>query len=122
MVAVLVVDDMAAIRALVRVYLMAFKFEFFEATNGLEALESARAKPPDLIITDIQMPVMGGLELLQQIRLDSRLRSVPIIVLSSDEQQTRALGLIHLADTFVALKPIVPDALKSVVRLALKLA
>lgn len=122
MVAVLVVDDMAAIRALVRVYLMAFKFEFFEATNGREALESARAKPPDLIITDIQMPVMGGLELIQQLRLDSGLRSVPVIVLSSDEQQTRALQLIHLADTFVALKPIVPDALKSVVRLALKIA
>lgn len=121
MMRVLLVDDMLAIRALLRVYLMEFKFDFEEARDGVEALAVARANPPALIITDIQMPVMDGLELLETIRADPQLTRVPVIVLSSDEKQTATLRWLNPALTFVALKPIDPAALKSAVRKALEI-
>lgn len=121
MIRVLLVDDMLAVKALLRVYLMEFQFEFLEAKNGLEGLGLARAKVPALIITDIQMPVMGGLEMLDEIRRDPLLARIPVIVLSSDEQQTANLRLLGPALTFVALKPIEPLPLKTAVRQALNL-
>ena len=119
MATVLLVDDMLAVRALLRVYLMGFKLDFAEAGNGAEALALARANPPVLIITDIQMPVMGGLELLEAVRGDPRLERIPVIILSSDEKETAKLRRLKPRHTFIAVKPIELEALKGAVREAL---
>lgn len=117
----LLIDDMASIRALLKVYLMEFGFTFAEAVNGREGLAAARASQPDLIIVDLQMPVMDGVEFLHALRQLPALASIPVIVLSADEKEMQRLSSDPVPHTFVTRKPIEPSALKGVVREALRL-
>ena len=68
---VLVVDDEAAIRDIVRRYLTAEGFEVAEAADGREALDRLRALEPDLVVLDVVMPGMDGLEVLRRLRASS---------------------------------------------------
>ena len=65
---ILVVDDDAAIRKLLRFVLVEEDYEVIEAANGAEGLQRYQADPTDLVITDLQMPDMDGLALLQALR------------------------------------------------------
>jgi len=99
---VLVVDDLEENRRLVADMLGPLGFTVVEATNGREALAQARATPPDLVLMDIVMPEMDGLEATRRLRLDAALAQVPVIAISAsasdgDEQDTLAAG----ADTFL---------------------
>lgn len=114
---VLVVDDMLSIRALVRVFLMEFGLSFDEASDGAEALRKARAVRPDLIIADLQMPVMDGRALVEALRGDPNLREVPVIVLTGSGEGE--VGDPLPGRTEVVFKPIDPASLKQVVRRAL---
>lgn len=80
---ILVVDDEAPIRAVVRVRLESAGFRVTEARNGLEALDAARADCPKLVISDFQMPLMNGLGMAVSMRADPRLAHVPIILLTA---------------------------------------
>jgi PAS domain S-box-containing protein len=103
---ILIVDDTPANRMLLVHLLGALGFEISEAADGHEALEQARATRPDLILMDMVMPGMGGLEATRGLRQMEGLQQVPVIAVSAsasdtDEQQCRAAG----ADAFVS-KPI----------------
>ena len=66
-----------------------------EAVNGREALSKIRGAPPDLILTDLDMPVMDGFEFIEGVRSDPTLREVPVVVLTtrgSDEDKRRAMA------------------------------
>ncbi len=80
---VLVVDDMADNRALVKQYLAADPIRVLEAENGRECLESARRDPPDLILLDLRMPVMDGNETLARLKADDRLTPIPVVALTA---------------------------------------
>ncbi|MEE9154448.1 MAG: ATP-binding protein [candidate division NC10 bacterium] len=69
-------------------------FRISKARNGLEALEQARVRPPDLIVTDLIMPVMDGRQLCRHLQQDSQLRHVPVVVVTA----TMAEGLASLKD------------------------
>jgi two-component system chemotaxis response regulator CheY len=68
-----------------------------EAGDGVEALKLlAKPPPPDIIITDINMPIMDGLKLVQRVRSDERLRDIPIVIITTEggaEDRARALAL-----------------------------
>ncbi len=68
-----------------------------EAGDGVEALKLlAQPPPPDIIITDINMPIMDGLKLVQRVRSDERLRDIPIVIITTEggaEDRARALAL-----------------------------
>jgi signal transduction histidine kinase/DNA-binding NarL/FixJ family response regulator len=90
---VLVVDDTAASRSVLAETLGVLGFEVNQAVNGLEALTVAQATRPDLILTDIRMPVMGGLEAIQSMQQIANLRTVPIISCSAnvtEEERSRS--------------------------------
>jgi two-component system alkaline phosphatase synthesis response regulator PhoP len=96
---ILVVDDKAAIRNLVREYLEAEGFRVVAATNGREALYAARHEKPDLILLDIMMPEMSGYEFLGTYRKE---RDTPIILLTAKLEETdKVLGLELGADDYV---------------------
>ena len=96
---VLVVDDEPKIRDLVRRYLQADGFEVIEAENGTAALAAMATDPPDLIVLDVMMPVLNGLEVLRRIRLTS---TVPVIMLTArDEEIDKVIGLTAGADDYV---------------------
>ena len=96
---ILVADDKANIRNLVREYLEAEGFRVVIAANGREALYAARAEKPDLILLDIMMPEMSGYDFLKTYR---RERETPIILLTARLDETdKVLGLELGADDYV---------------------
>lgn len=80
---VLIVDDDAKIRKLLRVALQSSGYETIEAENGERGIKLAKENIPDLILMDIQMPVMDGISALKIIRLDESTKSIPVIAQTS---------------------------------------
>jgi len=96
---ILVADDKANIRNLVRDYLEAENFRVVIAANGREALYAARAEKPDLILLDIMMPEMSGYDFIKAYRKESE---TPIILLTAKLDETdKVLGLELGADDYV---------------------
>ena len=114
---ILVVDDDTSILRLVRIKLQAEGYQVITATNGQEAVELVEREHPDLVVLDLMMPVMDGMEALRQIR---RLSRVPVILLtarSSGADKVRGLDLG--ADDYVT-KPFDPDELAARVSAVLR--
>ncbi len=84
---ILVVDDSITSRSLERSILEAHGYRVRVAVDGLEALEMLRVEKADLIITDIQMPRLDGFGLVEALKADSRLKGIPVIIVSSLERR-----------------------------------
>ena len=82
---ILVVDDEAMIRTLLRAVLEREGYEVSEAINGADGLQQYQATLPDLVITDLQMPVMDGFQLLQELQ---RMAPPPAVIAISGDQHT----------------------------------
>jgi two-component system cell cycle response regulator DivK len=113
---ILVVEDQMDSLQILRDLLRVNGYEMTEAQNGEEALASVVKDRPDLILIDIQLPIMDGYEATRRIKADPLLRSIPIIAvtsyaLSGDEEKARAAG----CDDFVP-KPYSPRQLLAKVR------
>jgi len=114
---ILVVDDEPQIRRFLRTSLAAQDYEVLEAENGLDALESARRHKPDLMILDLGLPDIDGIEVITQLRAQSAL---PIIVLSSrDDEHIKVKALDLGADDYIT-KPFGMEELTARVRAALR--
>ena len=102
---ILLVDDNADLRAYVADLLRRAFPNVISATNGREALELARAEPPDLVISDVMMPILDGFGLARALRADERTRGIPIILLSARAgDESTVEGLKHGADDYL-VKP-----------------
>ena len=106
---VLVVDDSADIRGMWRLWLTYWGFGVDDAGDGSEAVRKACEDPPDLILMDLWMPIVDGLEAIRLLRADARTAHVPIIAMSAQWPQIAAAREAG-AETFL-LKPCDPDAL-----------
>jgi putative two-component system response regulator len=109
---ILVCDDEASLRELVRAVLGP-RYRFIEAADGTEALELARELRPDLIVLDVMLPGLSGIEVLEEIRTDDALKELKVVVItawSHAEIDAQVAG----ADRFVS-KPFDPDELSSAV-------
>jgi two-component system, OmpR family, alkaline phosphatase synthesis response regulator PhoP len=114
---VLVVDDEPKIVQLARDYLEHAGFAVVSASDGTEALARARAEHPDLIVLDLGLPKLDGLDVARALRRDS---SVPIVILSGrDEESDKLVGLELGADDYVT-KPFSPKELVARVRAVLR--
>ena len=82
---VLVVDDSELTRDLIVSVLRDRGYHILEAVNGQEGLVRYKAGNPDIILTDLDMPIMDGFELLAHIRMDPRFRDIPVIVVTAKE-------------------------------------
>ena len=115
---VLVIDDEPPIRKLLRMGLSAHGYEILEAPSGRIALEQLEQEKPDLVILDLGLPDIQGLDLLRMIR--SRNESVPIVVLSSRGDEAGKVQALDLgADDYVT-KPFGMDELLARMRAALR--
>ncbi|WP_224364347.1 response regulator [Hyalangium versicolor] len=114
---VLILDDSESIRYIIRVYLMTLKLDFLDADRAERGLRLLGACPVDLIIADVNMPGMNGLEFVRKVRADDReeVRRVPIILLTADKsphlvdqsEQVGANALIHKPIGSMALTEVV---------------
>ena len=103
---ILLVEDDSATRDMMRRVLENANYAVIDAHDGKLALDYARNLLPDLIILDIQLPDMSGWEILEEVKVDDQLKSIPVIVLSVDPEHSRAAEF-GVLDSFV--KPINPD-------------
>ena len=113
---ILVVEDQEDNRQILRDLLSSANFEMDEAENGEEALAAVAKQRPDLILMDIQLPIMDGYECTRRIKADPSTKNIPIIVvtsyaLSGDEGKARDSG----CDAYVT-KPYSPRQLLAKIR------
>ena len=102
----LFVDDEEQIRKLLSTWLTRHGYEVTVANDGWEALKAVRSKAPDLVITDVNMPNMNGLELTRRLRADHRTARIPVIMLSARKQADDVLtGYAEGADEYIP-KPV----------------
>ena len=117
---VLVVDDEPDLLELVRFNLDQSGFAVETAASGREALEQLRRSPPDLMVLDLMLPDVSGTEICRQVRADTRLAQLPIIMLTARADEVdRVVGLELGADDYVT-KPFSPRELTLRVRAVLR--
>jgi two-component system cell cycle response regulator DivK len=113
---ILVVEDQDDNRRILRDLLTNADFAIIEAENGEDALAVAAAQRPDLILMDIQLPILDGYEATRRLKADPELKAIPIIVITSyalggDESKARSAG----CDDYVS-KPYSPRLLLAKIR------
>jgi len=114
---ILVIDDEAGIRDLVTAYLRREGYEVYTAADGPGGLKAARAYKPDLIVLDIMLPGMDGLEVLTRLRRES---DVYVLMLTAKSEETdKVIGLSVGADDYLT-KPFSPRELVARVKAALR--
>jgi two-component system chemotaxis response regulator CheY len=117
----LVVDDSATMRKIVTLALNGAGHSYREAGNGREALDALKAAKADCILLDINMPEMNGIEFLKARAADSGIRGIPVIVLTTqDEEALKTEALSLGANDFLA-KPFQKEALIAAVGRTVKL-
>ena len=113
---ILVVEDHEDNRQILRDLLGSAGYEMIEAGNGEDGVAAAAAERPDLILMDIQLPILDGYEATRRIKAEPDLKAIPIIVVTSyalggDEEKARAAG----CDAYIA-KPYSPRQLLARIR------
>jgi CheY-like chemotaxis protein len=115
---ILIVDDDPSTRFVARLILERENFEIVEAAHGEAALEVVGSDPlPDVVMTDLMMPIMGGLELIRRLRADPRTAAIPIVVVSSNPDAAGSLRSSGLVASIMA-KPYSASELADAIRIA----
>jgi len=110
---ILIVDDSPTIRRMVRASLARFfpTVEFVEAGSGLEAIERLATGSVALVVLDLNMPDMHGLEVLQFVRSHQKYRQIPIIVLTTRGDDSSRAAAMQAGASIYLTKPFTPDVL-----------
>jgi len=117
---ILIADDSDDLRALWRAFLTYWGFTVDEAHNGLEAIQKARARKPDLIVMDCWMPVLDGLAATAQLRDDPSLADVPVLAVSAAATPHMCGEAAEAGCDAFLRKPLLPDELIQQLRLLLR--
>lgn len=108
-------DDSPSMRQMISFTLQEAGFETVEADNGQDALNKLKSGPADMLITDLNMPVMDGLELIRQVRALPQFKYIPIIMLTTESQTEKKAEGKAAGVTGWIVKPFTPDQLVGVV-------
>lgn len=108
---ILIVDDSESIREVVSFTLQNAGFEVFVANDGKDALEILDGKNIDLVITDLHMPVMDGIELIKETRKIEAYKRIPILFLTTESQLAKKMEAKEAGATGWIIKPFVPAKL-----------
>jgi two-component system, chemotaxis family, chemotaxis protein CheY len=115
---ILIVDDSPAMRTFIRRVIDLSGIEvakYLQASNGREALEMLSAERVDAVLTDINMPVMNGEELLRHLSENEALRAIPVIVISTDASGCRMERMRALGARGYLGKPFRPEQLRAAI-------
>jgi two-component system, chemotaxis family, chemotaxis protein CheY len=112
----LIVEDSPTMRQLISFSLKRFKgCKIIEAVDGVDALKKLQAEEVDMILTDINMPVMDGLKLVTLVKNNPRLRDIPIVIITTEgAQEDREKGLQLGAEAYIS-KPIQSSGLLKII-------
>lgn len=112
----LTIDDSRTIREMVSFTLKNVGFDIFEAEDGLKAIEVLSTVKPDIIITDLNMPNMNGVELIRHIRSNLGIKTVPILMLTTEYTEEKKNAGREAGATGWIVKPFDPEKLIQVVQ------
>lgn len=113
---ILIVDDSFPMRAVIKKVIKASGFdvgEFYEAENGKNALNVLNDEWVDLIISDYNMPVMNGLEMLELIKKNDMFSSIPVVMVTTEGSQQRIEEFFKKGAADYIKKPFTPEQIKS---------
>ncbi len=108
---ILTVDDSKTVRIIVRKAFKPFDIELFEASNGVEGLAVAAKDLPDLILLDVTMPVMDGVEMLTKIKADPQLKGIPVMMLTAEGGRENVLKIAKIGVRDYLVKPFKEESL-----------
>ena len=108
---ILTVDDSRTIRMIVKKAFQPYKCDIIEAENGMEGLALAFKQKPDLIVLDITMPVMTGIEMLAKLKEDDELKSIPVIMLTAEGGKDNVMNIVKMGVKDYIVKPFKGDQL-----------
>lgn len=108
---VLVVDDCNTTRRLISLLLKGKGYNSIHAQNGLEALEKLAISEVDIVITDLNMPLMDGLELIRTLKQDDRYKGLPIIMVSTESAEMDKKIAREMGASSYIVKPVTQDRL-----------
>lgn len=102
---VLTVDDSRTIRIIVKKAFKPYDAVVIEAENGVEGLAKVQQEKPDLIVLDITMPVMTGIEMLNKLKLDPAAKNIPVIMLTAESGKDNVMQIIQMGVSNYIVKP-----------------
>ena len=108
---ILTVDDSKTVRIIVRKAFKSYDCEILEAGNGVEGLAIAAKESPDLILLDVTMPVMDGVEMLTKLKSDAQLKGMPVIMLTAEGGRDNVLKIAKIGVRDYVVKPFKEEAL-----------
>src|SRR5580658_212971 len=108
---ILTVDDSKTVRIIVRKAFKSFDCEIFEAANGVEGLAVAAKTMPALILLDVTMPVMDGVEMLTRLKADPQLKGIPVMMLTAEGGRDHVLKIAKIGVRDYIVKPFREDTL-----------
>lgn len=113
---ILIVDDSPTIRRMVRASLAPLGADVIEASSGLEAIEQLALGPIQFMVLDLNMPDMHGLEVLGFIRANPQFRQLPVIILTTRDDEASRTAALQAGATAYLTKPFTPQGLLSTAR------
>lgn len=113
---ILVVDDEPDIVEILKYNLEKEKFTVFKAYSGEECITSANANNPDMIILDIRMPGMTGIEACRSLRENEKFADTPILFLTADSDEYTTMNAFDAGGSHFITKPIKPSILVSIIK------
>ena len=108
---ILTVDDSKTVRIIVRKTFKSYDCEILEAGNGVEGLALAAKSMPDLILLDVTMPVMDGVEMLTKLKADPQLKGIPVMMLTAEGGRDHVLKIAKIGVRDYIVKPFEEDVL-----------
>ena len=108
---VLTIDDSKTLRMMVGKHLSPFGVQMLQAENGAQGIERAREDSPDVILLDYNMPVMDGYHTLVELKTDPQLRSIPVIMLTTETVKDKVMKLVNLGLKDYIAKPFTSEIL-----------
>lgn len=116
---IMTVDDSPTIRQMLSVALKGAGYEVVEAVNGQDALQKLEAEPVNMLITDLNMPQMDGIDLVRRVRQSPGLRFLPIIMLTTESQEAKRMEGKSAGASGWIVKPFKPEQLLKVVQMVM---
>ncbi len=108
---ILSVDDSKTVRIIIKKAFKNYDCEILEAANGVEGLAIANKEPPDVILLDITMPVMDGVEMLTKLKSDPALKTIPVVMLTAEGGKDNVLKIAKIGVRDYIVKPFKEDLL-----------
>lgn len=113
---ILAADDSTSVRQMVAFTLKGAGYEVMEAQDGKDALAKAKGSAVDMVLTDLNMPNMNGIELIKGLRAESKYKFIPIVMLTTESQAERKFEGKAAGATGWIVKPFKPEQLLAVVK------